>query len=417
MSYMPPVDCSKIMSQVNNSDFKLNIFTDKIGTTNGVKGRSCCFCFTRFWAWKNSVSYDKNNVTQAINNAFRGIQLKSLDRSTLDTFKGRLEQLETKFNKQGTLRTDLQETITKIDSYLNPPRQSQSQSQSKRGRRRKTHSQKPPSQTPPVRQTAAYPSRVHNAEHVYVPASAAGFKAEPSNPSVAKHTAPIDPIAQRSKNESMLMTLSAEEGTQFGEAIQSYYGQDSEFVPAAMTWSTEIYEEILKKYNDSLSQPIDKKEVRELFQSLMKNRIVDYNMKKMESEIPHLLHDSTAGAEKKAKWLPGFEGEAHLGEFMSVLPFSGTVIQHIKETLQEATVATHTQQLKKQTSREVLGLPRKGQLTTAIINRAYKKLALRHHPDKNGHKSHLERALTEETFKRITQAHTKLLERAERAGL
>ena len=417
---MPPVDCSKIMRQVNNSDFKLNIFTDKIGTENGVKGRSCCFCFTRFWAWRKNARYDKNAVTEAINNAFRGVQLRSLDKSSLTTFKGRLEQLEAKFNKKGTLRTDLQETITKIDNFLNPP------SKSKRKARTRTtgsrHSQRSAPQTPPVRRTAANPSRVNPKEHVHVSASAAStarVHKSPAHakPSAVKHSAPLDPIAQRSENESMLMTIAAEEGTQFGEAAQTYYGPDSEFVPVIMQWSTEIYEEILKKYSDSLSQPIDQKEVREQFQSLMKNRIVGYNMEKVELEIPHLFADSTSGVEKKAKWLPDFEAEAQLGEFMSVLPFSQSVIQHIKKMIQEATVSVRTQQLKKQTSREVLGLPRKEQLTTATINRAYRKLALRHHPDKNMGKTALELALTEETFKRITQAHTKLLERAEKAGL
>ena len=128
MEHLNPNLCRNIMSQVNQSDLKTTIFTDQIGGETGTRGRGCGSCFTRLWDWMRGVSYDKNSVTARINTAFRGVSLNGLDRGSLRDFKVSLEAMEGKFNKQGTLCEDLQETIRKIDDHLSRGRQTSTSS-------------------------------------------------------------------------------------------------------------------------------------------------------------------------------------------------------------------------------------------------------------------------------------------------
>ena len=112
-----------IMHQISpcNSD---KIFTNQIGTENGIRDKSCSSCLTHIWDWIiHGVSYDKNSVTSRINEICNKVtlrQLRTVDKDRLRSFVSNLNKLEDKFSRGAPLTVNLQATITKINAYLSP---------------------------------------------------------------------------------------------------------------------------------------------------------------------------------------------------------------------------------------------------------------------------------------------------------
>ncbi len=399
MDYLNPNLCRNIMHQVNQSDLETTIFTDQIGGDTGTRGRGCGSCFTRLWDWMFGVSYDKNSVTGRINSAFRGVSLNGLDQGSLRTFKASLEAMEGKFNKQGTLREDLQETITKIDAYLNRGRQT--------GTRRGNHMDRGGSAArvdlPRPRQSTRSTRRARSTK--------------------VKEPAQTAAQIQRAQNEKALVTISAREGTKYVEAIQTCYGGDSRYIGKVGEWVADTYEEIYRSLGADIEKPLDQAQIRTQFETILGQKILQYNLDKLSKKIPDLFTNDGYRAERITDWLLGTSAKGPLGQFMTLVPFSSRAIRHIQAKLAETStpkreaprtkqaespLERHIRNLKRQSDTEVLGLPNRG-FTRSDIVKAYRKLALQFHPDKLSSQPLAVQKMGEETFKRVSEAHTNLI--------
>lgn len=394
MDYLNPNLCRNIMNQVNQSDLETTIFTDQIGGDTGTRGRGCGSCFTRLWDWMFGVSYDKNSVTARINFAFRGVSLNGLDQGSLRTFKASLEAMEGKFNKQGTLRIDLQETITKIDAYLNRGRQ---------GNRM---------------------DRGGSAARVDLPRAHQSTRStRKARTTKVKEPTQTAAQIQRARNEEILMTISAREGTKYVEAIQACYGGDSRYIGKVQEWVIDTYEEIHRSLGADIEKPLDQDQIRTQFETILGQKILHYNLDKLSEKIPDLFTNDAYRAEQITDWLPGTHATGPLGQFMMLVPFSNSAIKHIqakltetssprrakaKEKQVESPIQRHIRELKSQSDTQILGLPDQGS-PRAQIKRAYHKSALQFHPDKLSGRPLIEQEMGKESFNRIHRAYSNLI--------
>jgi len=396
--------CRNIMDQVNQSDLETTIFTDQVGGNTGTRGRGCGSCITRLWDWMFGVSYDKNSVTARINFAFRGASLNGLDSHSLRAFKASLEAMEGKFNKQGALREDLQETITKIDAYLDRGRQARS--------RRGDHM-----------------DRGGSAARVNLPRARTtrSAKRAPSTrvkqPSVSAVKAQAAAKKQRAQNEELLVNISAREGTKYVEAIQTCYGDSSRYIGKVGEWVADTYEEIQRSLGADIEKPLDQAQIRTQFETILGQKILQYNLDKLGKQIPDLFTNDTYRAERITNWLHGTPVEGPLGQFMTTIPFSSDAIKHIQAKLAETSsprsakprakqaespIQRHIRELKSQSDTEILGLPGRG-FTRTQIKKAYQKNALKFHPDRLSSQPLHEQNMGTETFSRVSRAYTNLI--------
>jgi len=401
MDYLNPNLCRNIMNQVNQSDLETTIFTDQIGGDTGTRGRGCGSCFTRLWDWMFGVSYDKNSVTARINFAFRGVSLNGLDQGSLRTFKTNLEAMEGKFNKQGALREDLQETITKIDAYLTG-RQTRT--------RRRNHM-----------------DRGGSAARVDLPRPRQNTRRAPTTrakqPSVSAARIQAAAKRQRTENEELLMNISAKEGMKYVEAIQTCYGGDSRYIGKVQEWVTDTYEEIYRSLGADIEKPLDQAQIRTQFETILGQKILQYNLDKLSEKIPDLFTNDAYNAEQITDWLPGTHATGALGQFMTLVPFSNRAIKHIQAKLAETStprrakarekqvespLQRHVRELKSQSDTQILGLPDRG-FSRAQIKKSYQKNALKFHPDKLSGRTLIEQEMGKESFNRINRAYSNLI--------
>ena len=401
MDYLNPNLCRNIMNQVNQSDLETTIFTDQIGGDTGTRGRGCGSCFTRLWDWMFGVSYDKNSVTARINFAFRGVSLNGLDQGSLRTFKTNLEAMEGKFNKQGALREDLQETITKIDAYLTG-RQTRT--------RRRNHM-----------------DRGGSAARVDLPRPRQNTRRAPTTrakqPSVSAARIQAAAKRQRTENEELLMNISAKEGMKYVEAIQTCYGGDSRYIGKVQEWVTDTYEEIYRSLGADIEKPLDQAQIRTQFETILGQKILQYNLDKLSEKIPDLFTNDAYNAEQITDWLPGTHATGALGQFMTLVPFSNRAIKHIQAKLAETStprrakarekqvespLQRHVRELKSQSDTQILGLPDRG-FSRAQIKKSYQKNALKFHPDKLSGRTLVEQEMGKESFNRINRAYSNLI--------
>jgi hypothetical protein len=424
----------QIMNQINANAHNAAIFTDAIGQDNGVKARSCCFCFTRLWAWWNGVSYDKSDVISAINNAFQTAVLNSLDRKALQTFRQNLINLNDRFTRGRWIDNDLQRTIDKIDRYLNPPIIGHAVSSRDRPSLVSSKKQKTPL-LPKKPQLSTIDHNMNMLEHIpkplheYLRNKCDWLNRGESQPLgyyltdvrlTKKQLPDIQRKAQKLANEQMIMTIAAEEGHPFVEMTQNYYGQ-KKATSMVSEWVTDVFEDILRSVQDSLDQPLDEQQLRQRFQQSIQEKICFFNLKQLDKKIPDWT-DLKNGGDQEAQWLPGLDLSAKIGQFMSLLPFSQTVIAHINTKMeafsqkyaevqakrkQEEAVSSLERTLKKKSPREILGLG-KQVLTQSMVKKAYHTLALRHHPDKHSGESELQQKLAAARFKRANEAFHEL---------
>ena len=402
MDYLNPNLCRNIMNQVNQSDLETTIFTDQIGGDTGTRGRGCGSCFTRLWDWMFGVSYDKNSVTARINFAFRGVSLNGLDQGSLRTFKTNLEAMEGKFNKQGALREDLQETITKIDAYLNTGRQTRT--------RRRNHM-----------------DRGGSAARVDLPRPRQNTRRAPTTrakqPSVSAARIQAAAKRQRTENEELLMNISAKEGMKYVEAIQTCYGGESRYIGKVQEWVTDTYEEIYRSLGADIEKPLDQAQIRTQFETILGQKILQYNLDKLSEKIPDLFTNDAYNAEQITDWLPGTHATGALGQFMTLVPFSNRAIKHIQAKLAETStprrakarekqvespLQRHVRELKSQSDTQILGLPDRG-FSRAQIKKSYQKNALKFHPDKLSGRTLIEQEMGKESFNRINRAYSNLI--------
>lgn len=399
MDYLNPNLCRNIMNQVNQSDLETTIFTDQIGGNTGTRGRGCGSCFTRLWDWMFGVSYDKNSVTARINFAFRGVSLNGLDQGSLRTFKTNLEAMEGKFNKQGALREDLQETITKIDAYLNRGRQAGT----RRGNQMNRGGSAARVDLPRPRQSTRSTRRAQSAK--------------------VKEPTQTAAQIQRAQNEKVLVTISAREGTKYLEAIQACYGGESRYIGKVQEWVTDTYEEIYLSLGADIEKPLDQAQIQTQFETVLGQKILQYNLDKLSKKIPDLFTNNAYNAEQITDWLPGTYATGPLGQFMTLVPFSNRAIKHIQAKLAEnssprrakaqqkqveSPIQRHIKELKSQSDTQILGLPDRGS-SRAQIKRAYHKSALQFHPDKLSGRPLIEQEMGKESFNRIHRAYSNLI--------
>lgn len=285
---------TNIMNQVNQSDLETTIFTDQVGGNTGTRGRGCGSCITRLWDWMFGVSYDKNSVTARINIAFRGASLNGLDKGSLRTFKESLEAMENKFNKQGTLHEDLQETITKIDAYLDRGRQARPRRGDHMDRGGSAARVNLPRARPSTRSAKRAPS------------------SRAKQPSVSAVKAQAAAKAQRTENEELLMNISAREGMKYVEAIQTCYGDESRYIGKVQGWVTDTYEEIYRSLGADIEKPLDQAQIRTQFETILGQKILQYNLDKLSEKIPDLFTNDGYRAERITDWLHGTSAIAKL---------------------------------------------------------------------------------------------------------
>lgn len=393
--------CGNIIVQVNHSDLETTIFTDQIGGDKGTRGRSCGSCFNRLWDWLCGVSYNKNSVTNRINTAFRSVQLHGLEKGSLQTFKENLEALQNKFNKQGTLKVDLQETIKKIDAYLSKDIRAR-----ERSKKRVDHKEREPA-----------------AAQVKPPKARHNTKSTQRAQSTRVKQSPHQLQAQQIQNEEFLINISAREGTHYLEVLKICYGDSSRYIEKVTKWIEDTYEEIHQSLGAGIGKPLDEDKIRIQFETILGQKILQYNLDKLSKKIPDLFTNDTYRAERITDWLPGTGTTGPLGQFMTVVPFSNETIKHIriklkensspqraevKEKREEPTLEKHIKELMSQSDTQILGLPDQG-FTRDNVVKSYRKLALKFHPDKLSSQPLLEQKRGSETFSRMSRAYANLI--------
>lgn len=231
---------------------------------------------------------------------------------------------------------------------------------------------------------------------------------------------------------SFLVKICTEEGGKYLKRIETTYPDHSigskrhnECNKKIIKFAEDTYEEIVNSLGDGIEQPFDHRDIRKQFEAIMNQKILDFNMKRLEKKIPDLFTNSSYSPDIITDWIPNHK-VGKLGQFMTDVLLIPPVVSHIKEKLKKQAaessrraeesrnaqeMAQYIETLKKQSDRQVLGLPDNGKnLDRATIVKAYRKLALAHHPDKMSHNATLlERKKGEERFKRISGAHTNIM--------
>jgi len=379
-----------IINQVNQSDIDTTIFTSQIGEDKGTRSRGCGSCFTKLWDWICGVSYDKTTVISRINTTFRGVQDRQLDRmdkGTLRTFSAQLQALDAKLSKNNLFAEDLQETITRIDAYVNPKPSRQSShtrtngSSAHRTAMPRSNHRSRSLRTAPMQFATKSVSRERPAQ-----------KAAPRVDAQAQAKATREAEATRNKEQNMgtLQTVAEESGRAHLETVERIYAKSDIPQRKVSDWILETFDEISAM--KMLEQPQSKAAITSKFKEILEGKVCGFNLRVLEKHLPDIFTNPAYDLGRSG-WLPGREDvEAPLVEFMKTIPFNKATAKHIKAKLHLP---------------EVLGLPLQG-FTKKQLKKAYKKLSLQFHPDKNMGNPAAAAKCTE-----VSEAYQKLLKRFE----
>lgn len=237
----------------------------------------------------------------------------------------------------------------------------------------------------------------------------------------------------REAQNKFIIHICSEEGCKYMEKVTGSYPDVTEGTRdynrcknRVFKWAADTYEDVIRSLGDGINQPVDHREIRQQFQAIMNQKLIDFNMRQLEKKIPDLFTNPAYQLDIRSDWIPNKQGM--LGEFMMAVPFIPSAINHIKAKLQQQVIDQQQSRqkaqerrgeqllgdfirgLKRQSDPQILGLPDDRRLSRNEIVKAYRKQALKFHPDKLPlNLSVFEHKKGEETFKRITEAHTKLM--------
>lgn len=237
----------------------------------------------------------------------------------------------------------------------------------------------------------------------------------------ATETAAKKKTTIRKKNQALIKDVTTKQGTQYLDTLTLYYGDQSRYLEKTAKWIDEAQTETLKILGDDIQKkPLNQDEIQKQFETILMQKVLAYNLNKLNKVIPDLFTNSAYPIDQVTDWIPGIDAPSKIGETIVTLPFDSAIINHIKAKLQAPTsnqppkkptvspLERHIAELKKKSDREVLGI--NNDATTAQVKKAFRRLALKCHPDKIKDRSRLnEIALATETFKRLQEAYHNLM--------